>query len=183
MRDIIKRSILLFLVFAFIMNISGCATLKKKFIRKPKPGRKPSPVLAPQDYRGIYPNSVLYNNHFTYWKGWTDELVDSLTYGLSNKRQIQAATLAIDDLTRMEDLLKSPKKEELSSHIKVYQRILGQLKLGRPNENAAARMRSDLESQKRLIIRRFDMKRVKDFILKEEEPIEPLSTMEHKLEE
>ena len=45
------------------MSLSGCETLKKKFVRKQSP-KKITPVLVPRDYRGTYPNDVLYSNHF-----------------------------------------------------------------------------------------------------------------------
>jgi hypothetical protein len=179
--DYLKRFGLLLVIAVLVLNLSGCETLKKKFIRKPKAGKKTSPVLVPQDYRGIYSNSVLYDNHFIYWRTWTEDLMDCLENELSNKRQVLAANRALEDLERMRDLLKSPKKEAIEPHIKVYERILGKVRLGQPNEALADSMWHDLEVQRRLIIRGFEPKEAGAFILKEEEPIKPLQTIEQAL--
>jgi len=177
----LKRLTLLAVALIFVLNLFGCATLKKKFVRPPKKGKKTTPILVTQDYKGIYTNEVLYNNHFVYWKGWTDQLTESLLFDLSNKRQIQSANLAIDDIKRMQDLLKSPKKEALSLYIKFYEDILKKLKSGRPNRNEAVRMGNELERQKRNIIRKFETRKVKEFIIKEEEPLKPIATIEQAL--
>ena len=177
MKKSLKKLVLLGIVAVFVLNLSGCATLKKKFVRPPKKG-KITPVLVTQDYRGIYTNEVLYNNHFIYWRGWTEELMESLFSGLSNKRQVQSANLALDDMKRMQDLLNSPKKEALSTHIKVYEDILEKLRLGQPNRVDAVKMANDLEKERRVIIREFETRKVKEFIIKEEEPIKPITTIE-----
>ncbi len=181
MRDNFKRSALAFLVIILALNLSGCETLKKKFIRKSKTTKKTTPVLMTQDYKGMYSNEVLYNNHFTYWRTWSEELVNCLTNKLSNKREVLAATRAIEDLQRMQDLLNSPKKEELDPYIKFYKGVQKKVELGQPNEADAARMTSELESRRRIILRKFETKEVKAFILKEEEAIKPMQTIEQTL--
>ena len=181
MRYNFKGLILLGVVVIFVLNLFGCTTLKKKFVRPPKKGKKITPILVMQDYKGIYSNEVLYNNHFVYWRGWTEELMESLFSGLSNKRQVQNANAAIDDMKRMQDLLNSPKKEALSPHIKVYEKILVKLKLGQPNRVDAVRMKNELEKERRVIIREFETRKVKEFIIKEEGPIKPISTTEQTL--
>ncbi len=104
--------------------------------------------------------------------------MESLFSGLSNKRQVQSANLALDDMKRMQDLLNSPKKEALSTHIKVYEDILEKLRLGQPNRVDAVKMANDLEKERRVIIREFETRKVKEFIIKEEEPIKPITTIE-----
>lgn len=179
-----SRGLGLLLVFSvLVLSLSGCETLKRKFTRKPKGTKKTSAVLVPQDYKGIYSNEVLYDNHFIYWRTWTEDLMDCLVNRSANKRQVLAASRAVEDMERMQDLLKSPKKEALEPHIKVYERILNKVRLGRPTEAVAASMWHDLESQRRVIIREFEPKEVKAFILKEEEPIKPLKTTEQTLPE
>lgn len=178
----LKRFVLWTMIAVFILNLSGCATLRKKFVRPPKKTKKTTPVLVTQDYKGIYTSEVLYNNHFTYWKGWTEELMESLFSGLSNKRQVQSANLAIEDMKRMQDLLNTPKKEQLSSHIKIYEDILKKLKLGQPSRTDAVRMKNELEVQRRVIIREFETRKVKGFLIKEEEPIKPITTVEQTLQ-
>lgn len=180
MRDFPKKLALIFLIGIVVVNLSGCETLKKKFVRK-RPAKKVTPVLIPQDYKGIYSNDVLYNNHFTYWRTWTEDLINCLNTRGSNKREVLAASRAVEDLERMQELLKSPKKEELDKYIKFYQSVLKKVELGQPNDIAAARLKNDLESRRRVIIRIFDTEEVKPFILKEEEPVQPIKTIEQTL--
>jgi hypothetical protein len=168
------------LVFILASGLCGCESLKKKFIRKTPP-KKITPVLMPQDYKNVYPNDVLYNNHFTYWRTWTEDLMDCLKMKGSNKREVLASTRAVEDLQRMQDLLKSPKKEELDKYIKFYQSVQRKVELGQPTDVQAAKMVNDLESRRRVIIRLFDTKEVKPFILQEEEPIKPIRTIEQSL--
>jgi hypothetical protein len=99
----------------------------------------------------------------------------------SNKREVLAATRAVEDLQRMQDLLKSPKKEELDKYIKFYQTVRRKVELGQPTDVKASEMAGDLESRRRVIIRLFDPKEVKPFILQEEEPIKPIRTIEQSL--
>lgn len=161
-------------------NLSGCETLKKKFIRK-QTSKKVSPVLVPQDYRGTYSNDVLYGNHFNYWRTWTEDLINCLDTKASNKREKLAAARAVEDLERMQDLLTGDKKAELTEYIKFYEDVQKKVELGQPNDNDASRMKNDLESRRRVIMRKFEPKEVKAYILKEEEPMKPIQTTEQTL--
>jgi hypothetical protein len=180
MRRSLKKAIPVFLVLCMCISMSGCETLKKKFIKK-QPPKKVTPVMYPQDYKGVYTNDVLYNNHFNYWRTWTEDLVDCLKTEGSRKREALAATRAVEDLQRMQDLLNSPKKEELEKYIKFYESIRKKVELGQPTEVQASRMISDLDSRRRVIMRLFETKTVKPFIIKEEESIKPLNTIEQTL--
>jgi len=173
------RKVALILLVLFTLSLSGCETLKKKFIRK-QPPKKISPVLVPKDYRG-YPNDVLYSNHFNYWRAWTEDLINCLDTQGSNKRERLAAARAVEDLQRMQELLIEPKKEELSKYIKFYEGVQKKMDLGQPNGIDASEIRGDLESRRRVIMRQFEPKEVKAFILKEEEPIKPIQTTEQTL--
>lgn len=176
----LKNIALILFIGIVAANLSGCETLKKKFIRK-KSSKKVSPVLVPQDYRGIYPNDVLYNNHFNYWRAWTEDLINCLDTKASNKRERLAAARAVEDLQRMQDLLTGNKKEELTKYIKFYEGVQRKVELGQPGEIDASNIRNDLESRRRVIMRKFEPKEVKEYILKEEEAVKPIQTTEQTL--
>lgn len=176
----LKNIALILFIGIVAVNLSGCETLKKKFIRK-KSSKKVSPVLVPQDYRGIYPNDILYSNHFNYWRTWTEDLINCLDTKASNKREKLAAARAVEDLERMQDLLTGDKKDELTKYITFYEDVQRRVELGQPNDNDASRMRNDLESRRRVIMRKFEPKEVKAYILKEEEPVKPIQTTEQTL--
>ena len=180
MKAYLKTIASILLIGIVAVNLSGCETLKKKFIRK-KSSKKVSPVLVPQDYRGIYPNDVLYSNHFNYWRTWTEDLINCLDTKASNKREKLAAARAVEDLERMQDLLTGDKKDELTKYIKFYEDVQRRVELGQPNDNDASRMMNDLESRRRVIMRKFEPKEVKAYILKEEEPVKPIQTTEQTL--
>jgi len=177
MKNGYKKIALLLSLGIIVISLTGCETLKKKFIRK-QSKKKVTPVLVPQDYRGIYPNDVLYSNHFNYWRTWTEDLIDCIDTKGSNKREVLAASRAIEDLQRMQELLTGPKKDELTKYIRSYENIQRKVELGQPSEIDASKIRSDLESSRRVIMRKFEPKEVKSFILKEEEPIKPIQIIE-----
>ena len=180
MRIAYKKTVLILAVAVAVINMSGCETLKKKFTRKQNT-KKVTPVLVPQDYKGIYPNAVLYSNHFNYWRSWTEDLMDCLDTQGSNKRERLAATRAVEDLQRMQELLTAEKREELTKYIKFYEDLQKKMELGQPDKMEASSIKSDLESRRRVIMRQFEPKQVKAYILKEEEPIKPIQTMEQTL--
>ena len=162
------------------VNLSGCETLKKKFTRK-QSAKKVTPVLVPQDYKGIYPNNVLYSNHFNYWRSWTEDLINCLDTKASNKREKLAAARAVEDLQRMQDLLTGEKKEELTKYVRFYEGVQKKVDMGQPDDAATSSIRNDLESRRRVIMRKFEPKEVKKYILKEEEPVKPMQTTEQTL--
>ncbi|MDD5072508.1 MAG: hypothetical protein PHX64_00975 [Candidatus Omnitrophica bacterium] len=180
MRVAYKKAVLILAVAVAVINMSGCETLKKKFTRKQSP-KKVTPVLQPQNYKGIYPNAVLYSNHYNYWRTWTEDLMDCLDNQGSNKRERLAAARAVEDLQRMQDLLTGAKKEELAKYIKFYQGVQKKVDFGQPGKVEASSIRSDLESRRRVIMRKFEPSEVKAFILKEEEPIKPIQITEQTL--
>ena len=180
MRIACKKAVLILAVALAVVNMSGCETLKKKFTRKQNP-KKVTPVLVPQDYKGIYPNAVLYSNHFNYWRSWTEDLIDCLDTQGSNKRERLAAARAVEDLQRMQELLTAEKKEELAKYIKFYEGLQKKMELGQPDKMEASAIKSDLDSRRRVIMRKFEPSQVKAYILKEEEPIKPIHTTEQTL--
>lgn len=180
MKNAFKKIALLLTIGVIAVHLSGCETLKKKFVRKKSP-TKVTPVLVPQDYKGIYPNDVLYSNHFNYWRSWTEDLINCLDTKASNKREKLAAARAVEDLQRMQDLLTGPKKEELTKYIKFYEGVQREVELGQPDNAVASNIRNDLESRRRVIMRKFEPKEVKEYILREEEPVKPIHTTEQTL--
>ncbi len=180
MRIACKKTVLVLVVAMAVVNISGCEALKKKFVRK-QSTKKVTPVLVPQDYKGIYPNAVLYSNHFNYWRSWTEDLMDCLDTQGSNKREKLAAERAVEDLQMMQSLLTAEKKEELAKYIKFYEGVQKKMELGQPEKMEASSIKNDLESRRRVIMRKFEPKEVKAYILKEEEPLKPIQTTEQTL--
>jgi len=180
MRRSLKKAVPVLLLVCMCMSMTGCETLKKKFVKK-HPQKKVTPVMYPQDYKGVYTNDVLYNNHFNYWRTWTEDLIDCLKTKGSSKREVLAATRAVEDLQRMQDLLNSPKKEELEKYVKFYESVRMKVGLGQPTDVQASRLVGDLDSRRRVIMRLFETKTVKPFIISEEESIKPLNTIEQTL--
>jgi hypothetical protein len=115
MRVLEQRSRLMVVVLLCIMlSACGCASLTKKFVRKPKESKNPaqSMVLSPE----VYPDSRLdkeemYRHYLALWGGWQDELIDSLSdRAVSRHRQLESLQGAIDNLLAMQALLSEDKQ-------------------------------------------------------------------------
>lgn len=110
------RSRLLVLFLAVVMvSSSGCASFRRKFIRKPK--KKPKAedmVIVPKDYSKLQmPVDKAYTQYYTYWKAWHNELISFLVEGSNKKKIISCFEQTILNLDRMKDLLENEEKIKL----------------------------------------------------------------------
>jgi len=119
------------LLVVFIFNIIGCAVLKEKFVRKPKDKpQSQKAVFSSTDI--IYPAHIRYNNYFIYWRTWQGELI--LNIGKNNKKVLACAERALYNLKQMQELLKSPKQEELAPYVDELSDIVDELEKARLSE-------------------------------------------------
>ncbi|HNW39652.1 MAG TPA: hypothetical protein PL125_00060 [Candidatus Omnitrophota bacterium] len=103
----IKR-ILSVLLFCFLsLNIIGCESFSRKFVRKSKkPDAAIELVLTPEEYKG--PNmskEEIYRQYYLYWSSWQDELINALTQKASLKKKIDCAQEALKNLVNMKMML------------------------------------------------------------------------------
>ncbi len=106
--------------------LSGCKTLREKFIRKPR--QSSTVVKAPEKDFEVDPRLV-YERHFVFAKVWMDEFKNSLD-SLSRKRQRESWEEAIKNLEILYDYIPeaySEKKERLKKIISDLRQVYGEL--------------------------------------------------------
>ncbi len=142
-----------------IFNIIGCAVLKEKFVRKPKSkSQSQRAIFSSTDT--VYPAHIRYNNYFIYWRTWQGELI--LNIGKNNKKVLACAERALYNLKQMEELLKSPKQEELTPYVDELTDIVDELNRGRLSKPRQKKLIKQLERHLHQVRAKFDYQNMKD---------------------
>ena len=155
------------LVLMFVLQASGCETLRKKFTRKRKPqSTQETMIVSPRDYGAHpFPNSVMYKQYFAYWKSWNQELVTALNDKASDKKVLDCVNQSIINIQKMMTYLKYDQAAALSVYVKqtqaLQQRI--QSKPGLPTEEAR-RFRYTAERILSCVNREFDPTKMKAYL-------------------
>jgi len=102
-----------FLIFIVItIALSGCYSLRKKFVRKKK-SKEPQPVYV--DFKE-YPKETpqdLYDNYYLFAGAWMDEIVNSLSDSYNYKRQRHAFSEVMHNLDGINSIFTEEGKTEL----------------------------------------------------------------------
>ena len=93
-----------FLILLFLfgtLTSSGCTPLRKKFTRKKKEDKEQNqkfiPVLEPVDYpEKIYSSLDRYKHHYSLWKVWEKDLIQTIEEDGSDKRQKYLLSQAVN---------------------------------------------------------------------------------------
>ena len=98
-----------------VLTLSSCTPLRRKFTRKKKKDRSESqkfiPVLEPIDYpEKVYSSLERYKQHYSLWKVWDRDLLQTIESDGSDKRQKYLLGQAIEQLEGMKELLADEKK-------------------------------------------------------------------------
>ncbi|MCK5012379.1 MAG: hypothetical protein KAS66_01030 [Candidatus Omnitrophica bacterium] len=102
---------------ALVFTLSSCTPLRRKFTRKKKKDGEESqkfiPVLEPVDYpQKIYSSLEKYKHHYSLWKVWDRDLLQTIESDGSDKRQKYLLGQALEQLEGMKKLLVDEKKSE-----------------------------------------------------------------------
>ncbi|MFH1855615.1 MAG: hypothetical protein ABH836_00105 [Candidatus Omnitrophota bacterium] len=112
-----RKVLFIFLILTLALPLSGCAglsgTLKDKFVRKKKEEDVAQKFIRTEE--AGYPNEVKYKMHFVYWDAWMTELVNHL--GENRKKDMGNCMRALEDMRKMEELLKEEKAKELEVYV------------------------------------------------------------------
>ncbi len=107
-----------------VISLAGCEAFVRKFTRKPKDEVKEAPLLEPQQYPdGTLTKEQLYRDYYTFWESWTDELEDSLVRGTNFKKLKQCANEALDNLAKLQSLLKEEKGIKLQKCVADFTKV------------------------------------------------------------
>jgi hypothetical protein len=155
-------------ILLFIFFVSGCQTLRKKFVRRPKKEEKRhEAVLVPQDYSDLKESpELLYRRYFAFWKYWQQELIDSLVPGGNRKRQLDCISRTIDSLTRLKGFLIQEKQAYIDKHILRLKNVSRRIQQGRLTEMGWNNLRRELEKQRRQLDRELVWSNVKSWLVK-----------------
>lgn len=163
-----SQIIILFTICCLLLTtLLGCEAFVRKFTRKPKKVTLPQEemVLEPEEYKGSgMPKEELYRQYLLYWKSWHDELINSLSSGGSNKKQISCVSEAIKNLEQLRLLLNETKQEGLD----IYLNQLKDLKESIVQDvygNNVNKNRLSAEQIKRNILRDFSYHKIKDCLV------------------
>lgn len=158
-----KTTVLVVLIAACVA-LTGCESLVRKFVRKPKERPRAEALLEPQEY-GHDPavNAEMYEQYFLYWKSWQDEFTGALS-GTNRKRQLETVGEALRNLTEMRGLLN----DEAKARLDVYIRRMEQLKIAvaaDPYSAQSSRFCEEAGRIARQVRSDFSPKRAKDSLL------------------
>ena len=144
-----------------VANLTGCATMQKKFTRKaPEPKHTASVIPTEQGpYQKKFSNEFYYKSHFTLWKTWQSELIDAL--GENRKKVARAGQEALGHLKDMRQYLLPEKQAELDGQIHDLEKIVTKTDAGL-SASEIGPLRSDLEKIRRIVAANFYYNKVKD---------------------
>ena len=125
-----KRSTLVLVAVVFlVVSLSGCTTLRRKFVRKSKTEDSKDriiPVLQPEEYKPeVHSAGDRYRTNYTMLKGYYDDLWDVLGRNASDKREQFILSQIVVKMDSMADLLKVEKQSELK---KLSAKVLTEMK-------------------------------------------------------
>lgn len=152
-----------FLVLA--MTLSSCEPLRKKFTRKKKGEAVENmevPILEPIEYpKKVYTSLDLYKNHFTFWRAWHKELMQSIVDEQSTKRKLYLLAQDVAQLTEMQKLLTEEKQAPLKDAVERLARFRTDVESPVPSRDASA-WKVELESIDKKIRKDFTADKMKD---------------------
>ena len=162
MKKLRKYSCLVGLIIIFaVMNMSGCASLRKKFIRKKEEKEGLPTYHRVKEYKAS-PSIELYTDHYIYWRSWHREIIELL--GKNAKKDERCIREMIGNLEDMRAMLTDEKGDELEEHIKILRGIEKDIKKRNLTLATKTHTRRVLEKQLKLIRIRFTYTKMEPFI-------------------
>lgn len=145
-----------------IINLAGCATMQRKFTRKAKEPKHTASVIPIEQgpYQKKFSNEFYYKSHFTLWKTWQSELIDS--FGENRKKVARAGQEALSHLNDMRKYFLPEKQSELDVQIRDLEKIVKKTDAGIDSASEIGPLRMDLEKIRRVVSANFYFDKVKD---------------------
>jgi len=162
-----KKTILYLFAVCLLADLTGCASLRKKFIRKKRKeeAEKSTVVLALEDYDKLIDYHNLYKKHFLLWQYWCDELISS--FEMNYKKQKVCADQSLENLSSLKKYVTSSKKEPLGTYIQRFEKIKLQIDRRKiSNDIEKSRTVREIEKLKRLVDKEYRYSKIKAFIIK-----------------
>jgi hypothetical protein len=162
-----RKAWILGLAAVMLFDVTGCATVQKKFTRKKKePERIPQVIYIEQgQYQKKFSNDYYYKSHYSMWQTWIDELLMQL--GGNNKKAERCAVEAYGHLEQMSNYLDEEKKAQLKPVLDDMRRIKDRFAGSGYSSGEEGNLRVELEKIKRLVANDFYYNKVKDSLPQE----------------
>ena len=121
-----RNMICVLCVLSFVL--SGCQPLRRKFTRKKKEEKEAAgkfiPVLEPIDYPAkAYSLEGDYRQHFSLWKVWERDLMQSIEDDDSDKRQKYLLGKTLEELAAMHSLMGEARQAQFSAVLERVRQI------------------------------------------------------------
>ncbi len=159
-----KKALILIFITFLLIDTTGCAPLRKKFVRKPKEKEEAIPILTTKEYGLEYSRDILYNKHYVFWKTWHMEAIESI--GENDKKTISCINNSINQLKTLQGYLVDEKKALVDPHIKFLEDANKRIAKGRLAEPTINNLKKMLEKEKRVIQNKLFYKKVEPWIKK-----------------
>jgi len=160
------KIILLVTSYSLLVTSLGCDAFVRKFTRKrKKEGPKEQMVLVPEEYKPPpMTKEEVYRQYFLFWKSWHDELINSLTYRASHKKNMDCINEALKNLGQLRTTLQEAKQKKMDVYIKQLEDLRDSIAQDLYGNNAVQN-RLTAERLKRGILRDFSYDKVKKYLV------------------
>lgn len=163
-----KSKIILLVTICFLLVTAlGCDAFVRKFTRKSKKENLPKQelVLVPEEYKPPkMTKEEVYRQYFLYWKSWHDELINSLSGGASQKKQIDCANEALKNLDSLRGTLQEARQKKLDIYIGQLKYLKKEVEKDLYGNNISTN-RLTAERIRRGIMRDFSYNKIKDYLV------------------
>ncbi|MBM3253864.1 MAG: hypothetical protein FJZ16_06410 [Candidatus Omnitrophica bacterium] len=153
----INKICIIFLSLDICLSLIGCGTLKKKLEAVKTEPEGPAPVPK------MHSNLWWYKTHYTYWRYWEEELINSLSSD-NPQKQIRCSTEALYNLKKMRERLVEEKQKELEPYIAQLDSITKDIIKKNITPGYLVLLRGNIEKHKRQIDKQFRYSKAWQFI-------------------
>jgi hypothetical protein len=161
----IRQIICYVFVFWFLASTLGCEAFVRKFTRKKKTQVEEEMVLEPEEFKGPgLSKEQLYRQYFLFWKSWQSELIESFLQARSQKKKLDCAQQAIDNLNNLRGILNAQAQTKLDVYIGQLTNLKHQIENDSYNTHNIGN-RQIAERIKMNILRDFSWQKIKDSII------------------
>ena len=148
-----------------LLSASGCESFQRKFQRKSKSERPPTPIISFHDYSGTMTPLERYRKHYLMFEYWNQDVIDALQVGSPNpKRYRQSSEEALNELHTLQSLLNDDLAARLTPLIEERTKIHRQIQSPVFNASQAAGVAQSFDRQTRQIHREFFWRDVQEHL-------------------
>ncbi len=163
-----RLEVSVFIVFTLCLSLAatGCEPLRKKFTRQKKKQIETTeaPILEPIEYpKKEYSTHDVYKNHYSLFKAWYGELINSMWQRGNLKRELYLLNQATVNLMKMKELLAEESQKPLEGYLAELKAIASDMQAVVPTRDVSS-LPIDLRSLERKVLKYCSFENMKDSI-------------------